>query len=108
MPELVTGNGTCEVLSPDGRLNNCAFPLITFTDECSDKVTVNGDGVVCEGDKVTPHLRRGCDPSPLQLDDSELSTFSSKVTINGKGVARVGDMYGDNEITQGVSKIICG
>ena len=106
MPHIVTGNGKCQVLSPDGARDGCAFPLITSTDECSSKVTFNGDGIVCEGDKVTPHLKRGCDPR--DLDESELTTFSSKVTINGKGVARVGDRYGDNEITQGVSKIICG
>jgi len=106
MPLLVTGNETCEVESPDGARNNCAFPLITSTNECSEKVKVNGHGVVREGDMITPHLRAGCNPT--NLDRSLLTTFSSKVKVEGRGVARVGDMYAENEIKTGVAKIDCG
>lgn len=103
MPLIVTGNGTCEVESPDGTRNNCAFPLITSTDECSDKVKIGGHGVVRQGDRVTPHLRVGCNPS--NMDISALTTFSSKVKVEGRGVARVGDFYAENEIKTGQSKI---
>lgn len=103
MPAIVTGNNTCQVQSPDGTGSNCAFPMVTSTDECSSKVFVGGFGVVCQGDKVAPHNKTNCIP-----DVSVLTTYSSKVFVGGKGVARIGDAYGNNIILTGSGYVFSG
>lgn len=103
MPEIATGDNSCQVSSPDGSGDECNSPMMTSTNECSSKVFVGGIGVVRQNDKVAPHPKSGCGP-----DTSGLTTFSSKVFVEGRGVGRKGDMYGDNTITTGSSKVTCG
>lgn len=105
MRAIATGDQTCVVLSLTGSGDECRFPTITSTNECSDKVTVGGFGVVTEGDMVNPHSKA----SDCSTDTSVLTTFSSKVTIGGKGVGRIGDKYtSDNIIISGSSKVFIG
>lgn len=103
MPEAARGDGTETVASPDGSGPGCVNPLTTATDECSAKVFAEGIGIVREGDQVAVHPKAGCSD-----DTSVLTTFSSKVTIEGRGAGRKGDMYGDNTITSGSSKVNIG
>lgn len=103
MPGIVTGDNSCVVQSSTGSGDECKFPMTTSTGQCSSKVFVGGIGVVCEGDQVAPHPKRGC-----STDSSVLTTFSSKVFIGGKGVAREGDNYtGDNVIMSSSTKVFC-
>jgi len=105
MPAAARGNGVDSVLSQTGSGLNCAFPLVTSTDECSSNVFVNGTGIVREGDRVTPHAALGCTP----IDQSPLTTFSSTVFINNKGAGRLGDQYtSDNTITSGSPNTFVG
>lgn len=103
MPAVVTGNGTCRVQSPDGKGDDCKYPMTTYTDECSSKVFIGNYGVVCEGDRVAQHNKKDCVP-----DESTLTTYSSKVFIGGKAIARIGDSYGDNIIIEGSAKVFAG
>lgn len=92
------------VLSPDGTGYHCAFPMETATGEANDKnVKANGIAVCVEGNLVAAHPKGGCDP-----DESTVSSFSSTVKIGGKGVARIGDMLGNNIITQGSPNVFAG
>lgn len=104
MPAASRGDGEDAVVSKTGVGHECRNPTMTSTDECSNKVFVEGTGCVREGDKVAPHNKGGC-----SNDGSTLSTFSSKVFIQGKGAGRIGDQYGgDNTITSGSSKVFFG
>lgn len=104
MPAAARGDQTDKVISKTGNGDECRKPRMTFTDECSDKVFVEGTGVVREGDQVRPHNKGGC-----SNDDSVLTSFSSKVFIQGKGAGRVGDQYtSDNTIVEGSSKVFFG
>lgn len=104
MSEAARGDGVDTVASLTGTGPNCAFPLTTATDECSDSVFANGTGIVREGDKVAAHPAAGCGP-----DNSVLTTFSASVKINNKGAGRKGDQYTpDNTITSGSSTIFIG
>lgn len=104
MSEAARGDGVDTVASLTGTGPNCAFPMTTATDECSDSVFVDGIGIVREGDKVAAHPAAGCG-----LDNSVLTTFSASVKINNKGAGRKGDQYTpDNTITSGSSTIFIG
>jgi uncharacterized Zn-binding protein involved in type VI secretion len=108
MPSIALGNGPSgspsTVFSLTGTGKECRFPVETTTGEFSDKVFVEGRGVVHIGLKVFPHPQSGC-----STDESELSTASSKVFVGGFGVARIGDQYTpDNTITSGSSKVFAG
>jgi uncharacterized Zn-binding protein involved in type VI secretion len=104
MPAAARGDGDDSVISKTGTGDECKKPVGTSTDECSDKVFVEGTGVVREGDQVAAHNKAGC-----SNDSSTLSSFSSKVFIQGKGAGRIGDQYGgDNTITSGSSKVFMG
>jgi uncharacterized Zn-binding protein involved in type VI secretion len=108
MPAIAFGNGPSgtpsNVFSMTGSGDNCDSPVETTTGEFSDKVFVEGRGVVHIGLKVFPHPQSGC-----STDESELSTASSKVFVGGFGVARIGDQYTpDNTITSGSSKVFAG
>lgn len=104
MPAAARGDGVDQVQSQTGSGLNCAFPLLTATDECSDDVFINGTGIVREGDRVAAHPALGCGP-----DESVLTTFSSTVIINGKGAGRLGDQYTpDNTIITGSQNVFIG
>jgi len=104
MPAAARGDSVDSVVSKTGVGDECGKPTTTSTDECSDKVFVEGTGCVREGDKVAPHNKGGC-----STDTSVLTTFSSKVFIQGKGAGRIGDQYtADNTITAGSSKVFFG
>lgn len=104
MAEAARGDGVDVVQSQTGSGLNCAFPLITATDECSPDVFVNGIGLVREGDRVAPHPFVGCGP-----DESVLTTFSSTVYANGKRAGRKGDQYTpDNTIITGSTNTFIG
>jgi uncharacterized Zn-binding protein involved in type VI secretion len=102
MPAIARSADT--VLSFDGQGKNCAFPLETTVGETnSNNVRANGRLIPVEGNKVTPHPKRGC-----ALEDPPLTTFSSTVRIGGKGVGRIGDRYENNIITQGSANVFAG
>ena len=104
MPPIVTGNDQHVVFSKTGSGDECKFPKLTFTHECSSNVTIQGHGVVRDGDKVKPHEKAGC-----STDTSVLTTFSSKVFANGKAVAILGKQYtSDNIIISGSTKVFVG
>ena len=104
MPPIVTGDQQHTVFSKTGSGHECKFPRMTSTNQCSSNVTVEGFGVVRQGDSVNPHPKAGC-----SNDGSTLSTFSSKVFVNGKGVAMLGKLYtSDNTITSGSAKVFVG
>jgi len=104
MPPVARGSGEDSVFSKTGSGRNCARPLTTQTDQCSEDVSANNKGLVRADDKVAPHLAGGCGP-----DNSGLSSFSSTVFANGKGIARIGDEYtSDNTITSGSANVFAG
>ncbi len=109
MSAIAFGNGPSGtpsiVQSLTGSGEDCAFPLETITGEFSDKVFVEGRGVVHIGLKVFPHPALGCGN-----DDSALTTGSSKVFVSGFGIGRFGDQYTtDNVIVSNVStKVFAG
>lgn len=104
MPAAARGDGTESVFSKTGTGDECNDPMTTSTNLCSDKVFVEGIGVVRQGDRVASHPKSGC-----STDTSVLTTFSSKVFIEGKGAGRIGDQYtGDNTITSGSAKVFFG
>jgi uncharacterized Zn-binding protein involved in type VI secretion len=104
MPNAAMGSGGSQVQSLTGSGSNCAFPIMTSTDICSSKVTIEGKGAVRVGDKVSVHASLGCLP-----DISTLTVGSSKVTVEGLPVGRVGDLYtSDNIIITGSSQVIIG
>lgn len=91
MPAIARGNGVDQVdtvHNATGALCDVA-PIVTYTDECSASVFIDGQGVVREGDKVMVHPFPSC-----ETHQPVLVTFSSTVFIDGKGVGRVGDTYG--------------
>ena len=92
------------VLSPDGTGYQCGSPMETAVGEVNDKnVKANGVLIVVAGNKVAPHPKGGC-----STDESALSSYSSTVKIGGKGVGRIGDVYGNNVITQGSPNVFAG
>ena len=100
MPEVARGDGA------DTVSTGHPCDVTTVTDECSDKVTVGGIGIVLEGHKNKTHEHEVggvCVPHNVAL-----SSFSSKVSVGGKGVGRKGDSYGSEVITSGSSKLIIG
>jgi uncharacterized Zn-binding protein involved in type VI secretion len=94
MPGIARGNGVDSVLSATGADTNCAFPLDTVTDACSNNVFVNNIGIVRIGDNVTVHPVTGC-----LTESPGLSSASPTVFVNGLGAGRLGDEYSDNTIT---------
>jgi uncharacterized Zn-binding protein involved in type VI secretion len=113
MPEAARGDNTETVntvhpavgdLDPDDGIACDAEPTTTSTNACSDKVFVEGVGVVRQDDAVTSHTFPSCGThAPI------LVSFSSKVTIQGKGAGRKGDSYECGAIiTSGSSKVIIG
>lgn len=101
MPAVALANSSSSVLSPDGTDYDCASPVTTSSGPASQfRVYVQGILVAVQGDLVAPHEKSGCD-----LDVSTLSTFSARVSAVGKKIGRIGDMYGDNTITSGSSKV---
>lgn len=101
MPSVARSGGTDSVLSPDGTGKNCAFPMTTSTGSATQsRVSAEGVYVVVDGDKPAVHNKGGCVPDPATLDK-----FSSRVSATGKKIARIGDMYGNNTITSGSSKV---
>lgn len=104
MPAVARSQGADGVLSPDGTGKNCAFPMnVTTGSATQTKVTADMKPVVVQGDKPQPHPMPGCNT----IDQQPLSSFSSKVSAAGKKVGRIGDMYGNNIITSGSSKVFC-
>lgn len=104
MPAVARGDHQDSVISKTGTGDNCDDPVTTSTDERSDKVFVEGTGVVREGDRVAPHNKSGC-----STDTSVLTSFSSKVFVQGKRIGRIGDQYtGDNTIISGSSRVFAG
>ena len=104
MPAVARSEGTDSVLSPDGQGKNCAFPLNTFTGiHTQERVSAEGVFVVVEGDKPALHKLGGC-----KIDDVQPLTSSSRVSAGGKKIARIGDMYGNNAITSGSSRVFIG
>lgn len=102
MPAIARVTDT--VLSPDGTGKNCAYPMETAVGEGNgSNVRIGGLAVAVQGNKVAPHPKGGC-----SLDESVVSTFSSTIRIAGKGVARIGDMLGNNIITQGAATTFGG
>lgn len=99
------GDGEDEVLSNTGTRSNCARPMITATDKCSEDVFANGIGIVREDDQVKEHPKRGCSVDTLILNEN----LSSSVFINGKKAGRIGSQYngGDerNTITEGSKSV---
>lgn len=95
---------THSVLSPDGTGKNCAYPMQTTIGEGnSNNVRIGGLAVAVQGNKVAPHPKGGC-----SLDESSVSTYSSTIRIGGRGIARIGDMLGNNLITQGAATTFGG
>lgn len=104
MPAVARANGTDGVLSPDGTGKDCGFPITVSTGaNTHEKVSAEGVFVVVEGDKPAVHKRGGC-----KLIDIQPLTSSSRVSVRGKKIARIGDMYGDNTITSGSSRVFAG
>jgi uncharacterized Zn-binding protein involved in type VI secretion len=108
MPAIATGDGPSGtpsiVFSLTGNGKDCRFPVTTKSGEFSDKVFVEGAGVVTIGMRVFPHPNLNCG-----VDESPLTQASSKVFVGGLGVARIGDEYtSDNIITSGSAKVFVG
>lgn len=101
MPAVARANGASSVLSPDGTGYQCGQPMTTASGAATQsKVFAQGVLVAVQGDPVAPHPKGGCSP-----DESTLSSYSSKVKAGGKFIGRIGDMYGNNTITSGCSKV---
>jgi uncharacterized Zn-binding protein involved in type VI secretion len=113
MPEAARGDGTETVntihpavgdLNPDDGIACDAAPTTTSTNACSDKVFVEGIGVVRQDDAVTAHTFPSC-----STHAPGLVSFSSKVKIQGRGAGRKGDTYGCGAlITSGSGKVNIG
>lgn len=104
MPEAARGDGVDTVNSLTGSGFNCASPLVTATDVCSENVFVNGIGSVRKDDRIKAHPKPGC-----STDTSVVTTYSSSVFINNKNAARKGDNYtSDNTISSGSSDVFIG
>lgn len=104
MPPVARGNGTDAVFSKTGSGRNCARPLTTETDQCSENVFANNIGIVRSGDQIAAHPAIGC-----SNDGSTITTKSSTVFANNLGVARIGDEYtSDNTITSGSANVFAG
>lgn len=101
MPAVSHANGNDSVFSPDGSGFRCRSPLTTATGQ-NTQSRVFADGIlVCHGgDPVAPHPVSGCDP-----DEQTLSVVSTRVFAAGAGIGRIGDMYGNNTITSGSSRV---
>jgi uncharacterized Zn-binding protein involved in type VI secretion len=103
MPSIARMGDT--VLSPNGTGYHCTQPMETSILEANNKnVYCNGILVSVQGNMVAPHPLPGCS----SIDQQTVSSFSSTVKIGGKGVARIGDMLGDNLITQGSPNAFAG
>ena len=103
MAAAARGDGVDSVLSDDGAGLNCAFPLTTATNVCSNNVFANNTGIVRFGDAVTTHPTVGCGP-----EAPALSSSSGTVFVNGQGAGRLGDVYSANTITSGSSNVFIG
>lgn len=87
MPAIAKGSETVTASIPHPTCD-----AITYTEQCSTNVRVNGIGIVRAGDLVAIHtVKVGTVCTPHQ---TALTTFSSSVKVNGLGVGRVGDTYG--------------
>lgn len=103
---VARGGGVDSVDSDTGAGVNCPDPLVTATAACSGNVSVNGTGVVREGDAVASHNQTGCVP-----EAPTLSTYSGTVRANGKWLGRQGDNYagdGSNIISSGSGDVNAG
>lgn len=93
------------VLSPNGTGYHCTQPMQTSIGEGnSSNVYLNGILVAVQGNMVAPHPLPGCS----SIDQQTVSSYSSTIKIGGLGVARIGDMLGDNIITQGSTNGFAG
>lgn len=105
MPAVARSAGFDSVLSPDGTGHKCKFPLETVTGTPGqERVSADDKFIVVKGGVVGVHPLPGCNT----IDESTLSTYSSRVSAGGKFVGRIGDMYGNNVITSGSSRVFCG
>lgn len=107
MPEVARGDMVDTVDSPDGTGDCCREPTVQQTNICSEKVFIEGKGVVRLGDAMVTHNYPGppcCEPhAPV------LSKGSQKVFVEGKSIGRKGDPYGsDHIISSGSSKVSAG
>ena len=103
MPSLARIGDT--VLSPNGTGYHCTQPMETTIGEGNTcNVYCNGTLVAVEGNKVAPHPLPGCST----IDEQVVSSYSSTIKIGGLRVARIGDMLGDNVITQGSPNAFAG
>lgn len=101
MPAVARANGTDTVLSPDGVGKNCGFPVTVATGSATqERVTADKKPLVVKGDKPAVHDMSACSTDPAKLDK-----FSSRVSATGNKIARIGDMYGNNTITSGSSRV---
>ena len=101
MPPVAHANAQDSVFSPDGRGKNCRFPMDTVTGPTeNNRVFADGLLVCHESDIITPHTRVGC-----VTDEQTLNAVSTRVFVIGKGIGRIGDLYGDNVITSGSSRV---
>ena len=98
MPEAARGGSvdtvdTVHVASGDADTEDSSFcdvaPIDTSTNECSEKVFVEGTGVVRYGDKVTAHPIGGT----CSTHEPTFNSGTSNVLIEGKNSARKGDTY---------------
>lgn len=103
MPAIARVTDT--VLSPNGTGYRCMQPMETTIGEGNtSNVRIGGLAVAVQGNKVAPHPLPGCST----IDQQVVSTYSSTIRIGGLGVARIGDMLGDNIITQGATTAFGG
>ena len=101
MPAVARANGVDSVFSPNGTGKRCAHPMNISTGQAhQQKVFIEGVPAASSTDLVMPHPFAGCGP-----DEQTLDKVSSKVFVAGGGIGRIGDMYGDNVITSGSSKV---
>lgn len=101
MPLVAIGDGLATI----DTNHDCTTE--TTSDQCSDKVFIEGTGVVRLGDKTTAH---GIGAPFCPEHSPPLNTASGKVFVQEKGVGRVDDEYGDGEIITeaGQSKVNAG
>lgn len=104
MPPVSHANQQDSVFSPTGSGYKCLSPVTTSTGAATQSRVFADGKLVCHGgDVITPHAIGGCG-----LDSQSLSSVSSRVFAAGAGIGRIGDLYGDNSIISGSSRVFAG
>lgn len=109
MPAVARSSSVDSVSSPDGTGNKCSLPTTQSTDEGVSKVYVQSKLAIHIGNKMIEHPGN----NNCALHSPPLKTASAKVFCEGSGIARVGDIYGsedipDHIILTGSSKVFSG